>query len=45
MADRGNDYVTTYMQSILTLDYKRKERKGYERKGKRKIKRWETSNN
>ena len=45
IADYGSDYVATYMQSILTLNYKRKEEKRYERKGKGKINRWETSNN
>jgi len=27
VADHSSDYVTTYMQSKLTLNYKRKEKK------------------
>ena len=38
VADRGSDYVATYMQSKLTLNYKRKEKKRKEKKGKDKKK-------
>ena len=45
VADRGSDYIATYMQSKLTLNYKRKEKKRNKRKETGKIKRKEISNN
>ena len=45
VADCGSDYIATYMQSKLTLNYKRKEKKRNKRKETGKIKRKEISNN
>ena len=38
VADCGSDYIATYMQSKLTLNYKRKEKKRKEKKRNRKDK-------
>jgi len=38
VADRGSDYITTYMQSKLTSKYKRKDKGKRERKNQKKLK-------
>ena len=37
VVDRGSDYVATYMQSKLTLKYKRKEKKKQKTQRKQRI--------
>ena len=43
VADRGSDYVATYMQSKLTLKYKRKDKRKQKKKETENTK--ETENN